>query len=80
MSSFNVSFAFSGFAVFDLCGSLITKVGLTEMHAPPADLRCCVKFEVRFEGCETLISFLSFLLPQTPEATTHVLAQGGAPP
>ncbi|KAH7920033.1 hypothetical protein BV22DRAFT_1199197 [Leucogyrophana mollusca] len=60
--------------------SLKTKLGPTELHGLLADVRRRVEYEVRFEGGERRISFLSSLLPPTPETTAHVLAQGGAPP
>ncbi|KAF9483303.1 hypothetical protein BDN70DRAFT_874009 [Pholiota conissans] len=57
--------------------SLKTKLSAVDLHRLIADVRRRVEHEITFEGNEKKTTFLSSLLPPTPETIYHVLTQGG---
>lgn len=59
--------------------SLKTKLSLLDLHHLIRDVRRRIEHEITFEGNERRTTFLSTLLPPTPETTHHVLIQGGFP-
>lgn len=59
--------------------SLKTKLSLLDLHHLIRDVRNRIEHEITFEGNERRTTFLSTLLPPTPETTHHVLIQGGFP-
>ncbi|KIK02522.1 hypothetical protein K443DRAFT_96706 [Laccaria amethystina LaAM-08-1] len=59
--------------------SLKTKLSLMDLHHLIRDVRRRIEHEITFEGNERRTTFLSALLPSTPETTHHVLIQGGFP-
>ncbi|KIJ94033.1 hypothetical protein K443DRAFT_6029 [Laccaria amethystina LaAM-08-1] len=59
--------------------SLKTKLSLMDLRHLIRDIRRRIEHEITFEGNERRTTFLSTLLPPTPETTHHVLIQGGFP-
>ncbi|KIM36269.1 hypothetical protein M413DRAFT_449317 [Hebeloma cylindrosporum] len=57
--------------------SLKTKLAAVDLHRLISDVRRRVEHEITFEGTEKRTTFISSLLPPTPETIHHVLTQGG---
>ncbi|KAF8153378.1 Peroxin-3-domain-containing protein [Crassisporium funariophilum] len=57
--------------------SLKTKLAPVDLHRLVCDVRRRVEHEITFEGTQRKTTFLSSLLPPTPETIHHVLTQGG---
>ncbi|KAL0947693.1 hypothetical protein HGRIS_013778 [Hohenbuehelia grisea] len=57
--------------------SLKSKLALSDIRRIIFDIRRRVEYEITFEGRERAITFMSMLLPPTPEMTQHALVQAG---
>ncbi|KAF9558985.1 hypothetical protein CPC08DRAFT_691571 [Agrocybe pediades] len=57
--------------------SLKTKLSAVDLHRLISDVRRRIEHEITFERNEKRTTFISSLLPPTPETIHHVLTQGG---